>query len=102
MALASVMNFLILAVCSTAYSFFDFSFAIVYCTEFSMFANGSFKDASYSGGGIIKFIGTLGADTFTARLFQGEILLGNSPVYVTYSVSIHLSIRFRYTDSYLK
>ncbi|CAI9768282.1 unnamed protein product [Fraxinus pennsylvanica] len=45
-----------------------------------------FKDASYSGGGNIKFIGTLGDDTFTARLFQGELLLGNSPVHFTYSV----------------
>ncbi|KAL2227380.1 UNVERIFIED_CONTAM: Cytosolic endo-beta-N-acetylglucosaminidase 1, partial [Sesamum indicum] len=45
------------------------------------------KEASYNGGGNISFIGTLddGAQ-FTARLFQGELLLGNSPVDFTYSV----------------
>ncbi|KAK4433359.1 Cytosolic endo-beta-N-acetylglucosaminidase 1 [Sesamum alatum] len=45
------------------------------------------KEASYNGGGNISFIGTLddGAE-FMARLFQGELLLGNSPVDFTYSV----------------
>ncbi|KAI3470921.1 hypothetical protein Pfo_027584 [Paulownia fortunei] len=45
------------------------------------------KEASYSGGGNIIFRGTLGDNAeFTARLFQGELLLGNSPVHFTYSV----------------
>ncbi|KAL0299327.1 UNVERIFIED_CONTAM: Cytosolic endo-beta-N-acetylglucosaminidase 1 [Sesamum radiatum] len=45
------------------------------------------KEASYNGGGNISFVGTLddGAE-FTARLFEGELLLGNSPVDFTYSV----------------
>ncbi|KAK6145568.1 hypothetical protein DH2020_022388 [Rehmannia glutinosa] len=47
----------------------------------------SFKEASYSGGGNITFRGTLGNNPeFTARLFQGELLLGNFPVHFTYSV----------------
>ncbi|KAL2558258.1 Cytosolic endo-beta-N-acetylglucosaminidase 1 [Forsythia ovata] len=48
----------------------------------------NFKEASYSGGGNITFKGTLGGDTFTARLFQGELLLGNSPIHFTYSVKL--------------
>ncbi|KAL0321816.1 UNVERIFIED_CONTAM: Cytosolic endo-beta-N-acetylglucosaminidase 1 [Sesamum calycinum] len=50
-------------------------------------ANYSLKEASYNGGGNISFVGTLddGAE-FTARLFEGELLLGNSPVDFTYSV----------------
>ncbi|KAK6145566.1 hypothetical protein DH2020_022386 [Rehmannia glutinosa] len=47
----------------------------------------NFKEASYSGGGNITFRGTLGNNPeFTARLFQGELLLGNFPVHFTYSV----------------
>ncbi|KAG8380891.1 hypothetical protein BUALT_Bualt06G0063800 [Buddleja alternifolia] len=47
----------------------------------------NFKEASYNGGGNITFTGTLGDNTeFTARLFRGELLLGNSPVHFTYSV----------------
>ncbi|KAH6762823.1 Glycosyl hydrolase family 85 [Perilla frutescens var. hirtella] len=46
-----------------------------------------FKGASYSGGGSITFIGTLDDRAeFTARLFHGELPLGNSPVHFTYSV----------------
>ncbi|GER44854.1 endo beta n-acetylglucosaminidase [Striga asiatica] len=45
------------------------------------------KEASYSGGGNITFRGTLdSASEFTARLFQGELLLGNFPIHFTYSV----------------
>ncbi|CAA0831346.1 Cytosolic endo-beta-N-acetylglucosaminidase 1, partial [Striga hermonthica] len=45
------------------------------------------KEASYSGGGNITFRGTLDSDSeFTARLFQGELLLGNFPVHFTFSV----------------
>ncbi|KAK6135751.1 hypothetical protein DH2020_030531 [Rehmannia glutinosa] len=47
----------------------------------------SFKEASYNGGGNITFIGALGDSAeFTARLFQGELLLGKSQVHFTYSV----------------
>ncbi|PIN20586.1 Mannosyl-glycoprotein endo-beta-N-acetylglucosaminidase [Handroanthus impetiginosus] len=47
----------------------------------------NFKEASYNGGGNITFTGTFGKGAeFTTRLFQGEVLLGSSPVYVTYSV----------------
>ncbi|KAL8552239.1 hypothetical protein ACS0TY_001077 [Phlomoides rotata] len=47
----------------------------------------NFKEASYSGGGNITFVGTLGVDAdFTATLFVGELHLGNSPVHFTYSV----------------
>ncbi|KAL5732959.1 hypothetical protein ACOSQ2_032651 [Xanthoceras sorbifolium] len=46
-----------------------------------------FTEASYSGGGNITFKGTLGDNAnFIARLFQGEILLGDIPVLITYSV----------------
>ncbi|KAJ4720129.1 Cytosolic endo-beta-N-acetylglucosaminidase [Melia azedarach] len=46
-----------------------------------------FKEASYNGGGNVTFRGTLGNNAqFIARLFQGELLLGDSPVYFTYSV----------------
>ncbi|KAL0359139.1 UNVERIFIED_CONTAM: Cytosolic endo-beta-N-acetylglucosaminidase 1 [Sesamum angustifolium] len=46
-----------------------------------------FKEASYSGGGNVTFRGTLGDNAeFTARLFLGELLLGNSPLHITYSV----------------
>ncbi|KAL8051368.1 hypothetical protein ABFX02_06G143700 [Erythranthe guttata] len=45
------------------------------------------KEASYSGGGNIVFRGTLAYKAeFTARLFQGELLLGNTPLHITYSV----------------
>ncbi|KAL0401154.1 UNVERIFIED_CONTAM: Cytosolic endo-beta-N-acetylglucosaminidase 1 [Sesamum latifolium] len=45
------------------------------------------KEASYNGGGNISFTGTLdGGAEFTARLFEGELLLGNSTVDFTYSV----------------
>ncbi|KAL2248946.1 UNVERIFIED_CONTAM: Cytosolic endo-beta-N-acetylglucosaminidase 1 [Sesamum indicum] len=47
----------------------------------------NFKEASYSGGGNVTFRGMLGDNAeFTARLFLGELLLGNSPLHVTYSV----------------
>ncbi|KAL3521256.1 hypothetical protein ACH5RR_019405 [Cinchona calisaya] len=47
----------------------------------------NFKEASYSGGGNITFKGTLDGDAyFTARLFQGELVLGDLPVHFTYSV----------------
>ncbi|KAH9702655.1 cytosolic endo-beta-N-acetylglucosaminidase 1 [Citrus sinensis] len=46
-----------------------------------------FKEASYSGGGNVTFKGTLEENaSFIARLFQAELLLGNLPVYITYSV----------------
>ncbi|KAL6980751.1 mannosyl-glycoprotein endo-beta-N-acetylglucosaminidase [Sarracenia purpurea var. burkii] len=46
-----------------------------------------FKEASYSGGGNITFKGTLEDNaSFMARLFQGELLLGDLPVHFTYSV----------------
>ncbi|XP_027110733.1 cytosolic endo-beta-N-acetylglucosaminidase 1-like isoform X1 [Coffea arabica] len=46
-----------------------------------------FKEASYSGGGNITFKGTLDGDAyFKARLFQGELILGDLPVHFTYSV----------------
>ncbi|KZV25990.1 cytosolic endo-beta-N-acetylglucosaminidase-like [Dorcoceras hygrometricum] len=46
-----------------------------------------FKEDSYSGGGNITFSGTLGTHAeFTARLFEGDLLLGNSPVHFVYSV----------------
>ncbi|KAL0341239.1 UNVERIFIED_CONTAM: Cytosolic endo-beta-N-acetylglucosaminidase 1 [Sesamum radiatum] len=46
-----------------------------------------FKEASYSGGGNVTFRGMLGDNAeFTARLFLGELLLGNSPLHITYSV----------------
>uniref|UniRef100_A0A2P2PM11 mannosyl-glycoprotein endo-beta-N-acetylglucosaminidase n=1 Tax=Rhizophora mucronata TaxID=61149 RepID=A0A2P2PM11_RHIMU len=45
------------------------------------------KEASYNGGGNITFKGKLADnDTFTARLFQGELFLGELPLYFTYSV----------------
>ncbi|XP_059666789.1 cytosolic endo-beta-N-acetylglucosaminidase 1-like [Cornus florida] len=45
------------------------------------------KEASYSGGGNITFKGALEDSAyFTTRLFQGEILLANLPVYLSYSV----------------
>ncbi|KAL6131655.1 hypothetical protein ACLB2K_070029 [Fragaria x ananassa] len=45
------------------------------------------EEASYSGGGNITFKGNLkdNAD-FTARLFQGHLLLGDLPLHFTYSV----------------
>ncbi|XP_030540409.1 cytosolic endo-beta-N-acetylglucosaminidase 1 [Rhodamnia argentea] len=45
------------------------------------------KEASFSGGGNITFKGTLkGNAYFTARLFEADLPLGNSPMYFTYSV----------------
>ncbi|KAM5556757.1 cytosolic endo-beta-N-acetylglucosaminidase 1 [Rosa sericea] len=46
-----------------------------------------FREASYSGGGNITFKGDLedNAD-FTARLFQGDLLLGDLPLHFVYSV----------------
>ncbi|KAJ0100989.1 hypothetical protein Patl1_06676 [Pistacia atlantica] len=45
-----------------------------------------FKEASYSGGGNLTFKGTLENNAqFTARLFKGELLLGDSPVHFSYS-----------------
>jgi hypothetical protein len=53
-----------------------------------IFANGSFKEASYSGGGNVTFKGTLEVDAFsTRRLFHGELPLGDLPIHFTYSVS---------------
>ncbi|XAR71899.1 Mannosyl-glycoprotein endo-beta-N-acetylglucosaminidase [Bertholletia excelsa] len=59
------------------------------------------KEDSYSGGGNITFKGTLANNaTFTARLFQGDLPLGESPVYFIYSVKsdasslIGLSLKF--------
>ncbi|KAL0452691.1 UNVERIFIED_CONTAM: Cytosolic endo-beta-N-acetylglucosaminidase 1 [Sesamum latifolium] len=47
----------------------------------------NFKEASYSGGANVTFRGTLADNAeFTARLFLGELLLGSSPLQVTYSV----------------
>lgn len=52
------------------------------------FANGSFEEASFSGGGNITFGGTLEGDAFfTTRLFLGELALGDVPVHFAYSVS---------------
>lgn len=46
-----------------------------------------FNEASYSGGGNVTFKGTLEDNAyFTARLFQGELPLGNLPVHFMYSV----------------
>ncbi|GFP96840.1 cytosolic endo-beta-n-acetylglucosaminidase [Phtheirospermum japonicum] len=45
-----------------------------------------FKEASYSGGGNITFTGTLGDGAEFTRLFKGELHLGNSRIYFTYSV----------------
>ncbi|KAJ6325046.1 hypothetical protein OIU76_012185 [Salix suchowensis] len=46
-----------------------------------------FKEESYNGGGNITFKGTLEDNVpFTIRLFQGELLLDNVPLVVTYSV----------------
>ncbi|XP_050209489.1 cytosolic endo-beta-N-acetylglucosaminidase 1-like [Mercurialis annua] len=48
-----------------------------------------FKEASYGGGANITFKGTLKAhNDFTTRLFQGKLLLGESPLYLTYSVKL--------------
>lgn len=53
-----------------------------------MFVNYSFKGPSYSGGGSIAFIGTLGKGAeFATRLFHGELPLGKSALHLTYSVS---------------
>jgi mannosyl-glycoprotein endo-beta-N-acetylglucosaminidase len=55
--------------------------------------NGSFKEASYSGGGNITFKGTLEDNAFpTRRLFHGELPLGNLPIHFTYSVSYLLCV----------
>ncbi|ONI24700.1 hypothetical protein PRUPE_2G256300 [Prunus persica] len=46
-----------------------------------------FREASYSGGGNITFKGKLEDNAiFTARLFQGDLLLGDLPLHFTYSV----------------
>ncbi|XP_058207316.1 cytosolic endo-beta-N-acetylglucosaminidase 1-like [Rhododendron vialii] len=48
-----------------------------------------FKEASYSGGGNIKFKGTLpDVGYFSTKLFRGELLLGDLPVYFTYSAKL--------------
>lgn len=46
-----------------------------------------YNEASYAGGGNITFKGTL-ADNgyFITRLFMGKLLVGNSPLYISYSV----------------
>ncbi|KAK9913782.1 hypothetical protein M0R45_037591 [Rubus argutus] len=45
------------------------------------------REASYSGGGNITFKGNLDDNgDFTARLFQGDLLLGDLPLHFTYSV----------------
>ncbi|XP_059666788.1 cytosolic endo-beta-N-acetylglucosaminidase 1-like isoform X2 [Cornus florida] len=63
-----------------------------------------FKEPSYSGGGNITFKGSLeGNAYFTTRLFQGELLLGDLPIYFTYSVKsdeislVGLSLEFSST-----
>lgn len=53
-----------------------------------VFSNGSFTEASFSGGGNITFKGSLEGDAYyTARLFLGELTFGDLPVHFTYSVS---------------
>ena len=48
----------------------------------------SFKEASYSGGVNITFKGILkDSKDFTTRLFQGNLVLGELPLYITHSVS---------------
>lgn len=48
----------------------------------------SIKEPSYNGGGNLTFNGTLEGDfQFSARLFEGKLLLADSPVHFTYSVS---------------
>ncbi|KAH6773881.1 Glycosyl hydrolase family 85 [Perilla frutescens var. frutescens] len=48
----------------------------------------NFNEPLYSGGANITFRGTLGDNAeFTAKLFQGELLIGNSPILFTYSVN---------------
>ncbi|KAG5558046.1 hypothetical protein RHGRI_008075 [Rhododendron griersonianum] len=48
-----------------------------------------FKEASYSGGGNITFKGTLpDVGYFSTKLFHGELLLGDLPVYFTYSAKL--------------
>lgn len=60
-----------------------------------VFANDSFKEESYNGGGNITFKGTLEDNVpFTIRLFQGELLLDNVPLVVTYSVSFLIWFNF--------
>lgn len=57
---------------------------------YDMSANCSFKEESYSGGVNITFKGTLKDNNdFTARLFQGNLLLGELPLHLTYSVSCY-------------
>ncbi|KAJ9160381.1 hypothetical protein P3X46_025788 [Hevea brasiliensis] len=63
-----------------------------------------FKEASYSGGVNITFKGTLkDHNDFTARLFQGKLLLGELPLHMTYSVQsdggslLGLSLQFSST-----
>ncbi|WCJ19946.1 Cytosolic endo-beta-N-acetylglucosaminidase 1 [Euphorbia peplus] len=47
-----------------------------------------FKEASYNGGANLTFKGTLeGHNEFTTRLFQGNLVLGELPLYITYSVN---------------
>ncbi|KAL5709799.1 mannosyl-glycoprotein endo-beta-N-acetylglucosaminidase [Ranunculus cassubicifolius] len=46
-----------------------------------------FKDASFSGGGNLKFQGTLEEGCyFTARLFRGQLPLDDLPIHITYSM----------------
>ncbi|XP_059669303.1 cytosolic endo-beta-N-acetylglucosaminidase 1-like [Cornus florida] len=63
-----------------------------------------FKEASYSGGGNVTFKGSLEDNAyFTTKLFQGELLLGDLPIYFTYSVKsdesslVGLSLEFSST-----
>ncbi|KAK9159180.1 hypothetical protein Scep_005754 [Stephania cephalantha] len=61
----------------------------------------NFEEASYSGGANIIFKGNLGKKTsFMTRLFQGELPLGDLPVFISYSVNskpgslLGLSLKF--------
>ncbi|XP_042465081.1 cytosolic endo-beta-N-acetylglucosaminidase 1-like [Zingiber officinale] len=49
----------------------------------------NFKDASYSGGGNITAKGSLMDNSFfSAKLFHGQLLLDDQPVYISYSVKV--------------
>ncbi|KAM2281200.1 hypothetical protein ACFX1S_041832 [Malus domestica] len=53
-----------------------------------------FNEASYSGGGNITFKGNLeDGDDFSTRLFQGDVLLGDLPLQLTYSVKSDINSR---------
>ncbi|KAM7270374.1 hypothetical protein ACFE04_029588 [Oxalis oulophora] len=64
-----------------------------------------FKEASYSGGGNITCKGTLEDDAyFTAKIFQGELVLGDFPLHFTYSVKTaaensHLGLALEFSSA---